>query len=110
MIVIKGGGVTSPQGFHANGMFCGIKRSGKHDLGLLISTKPAVTVGVFTKNSIKAAPLIVTMRKIKKGVAPAIIVNSGNANCYTGAFGLKYAELFQAELVANQLSMIRIMC
>ncbi len=103
MIVIKGGGVTSPQGFQANGMFCGIKRSGKHDLGLLISTKPAVTVGVFTKNSIKAAPLIVTMRKIKKGVAQAIIVNSGNANCYTGAFGLKYAE-GSTEMVANQLS------
>lgn len=104
MNVIVKGGITSPQGYQANGMFCGIKRSGKHDLGLLYSVKPAATVGVFTKNSIKAAPLIVTMRKIKKGVAQAIIVNSGNANCYTGAFGLKYAE-GSTEMVAKQLSL-----
>lgn len=91
MNVLKGG-ITSPQGYQANGLFCGIKRSGKLDLGLVYSKVPAVTVGVFTKNSIKAAPLLVTMRKIKKGVARAVIVNSGNANCYTGAFGLNYAE------------------
>ena len=102
MKVIKGG-VTSPQGYQANGMFCGIKRSGKLDLGLIFSVKPAVTVGVFTKNSIKAAPLVVTMRKIKKGIAQALIVNSGNANCYTGPFGLKYAER-STEIVAQQVS------
>lgn len=86
------GGITAPQGYQANGIFCGIKRSGKLDLGLIYSTVPTVTVGVFTKNSIKAAPLVVTMRKIKKAMAQAVIVNSGNANCYTGPFGLKYAE------------------
>lgn len=101
MNVIKGG-ITSPQGYHANGLFCGIKRSGKLDLGLIFSVKPAVTVGVFTKNSIKAAPLLVTMRKIKKGIARAVIVNSGNANCYTGAFGLKYAE-GSTECVAKEM-------
>jgi glutamate N-acetyltransferase/amino-acid N-acetyltransferase len=91
MRIIKGG-ITTPLGYKANGMYCGIKRSGKPDLGLIYCEKPAVTVGVFTKNSIKAAPLLVTMRKIKKGISQAIIVNSGNANCYTGTFGLKYAE------------------
>ncbi len=101
MNVIKGG-ITAPQGYRANGLYCGIKRSGKLDLGLICSIKPAVTVGVFTKNSIKAAPLLVTMRKIKKGVARAVIVNSGNANCYTGAFGVKYAE-GSTECVAKEL-------
>lgn len=98
------GGITAPQGYQANGISCGIKRSGKLDLGLIYSTVPAVTVGVFTKNSIKAAPLIVTMRKIKKAVAQAVIVNSGNANCYTGPFGLKYAEE-STTLVAKQLGL-----
>ena len=103
MKVIQGG-VTSPQGYQANGIFCGIKRSGKLDLGLIYSLKPAVTVGVFTKNSIKAAPLLVTMRNIKKGVAQAVIVNSGNANCYTGPSGLKHAEA-STEIVARHLAL-----
>ena len=103
MKVIQGG-VTSPQGYQANGIFCGIKRSGKLDLGLIYSLKPAVTVGVFTKNSIKAAPLLVTMRNIKKGVAQALIVNSGNANCYTGPSGLKHAEA-STEIVARHLAL-----
>ncbi len=98
------GGVTAPLGFKANGMYCGIKRSGKADLGLIYCDKPAATVGVFTKNSIKAAPLVVTMRKIKKGMAQAIIVNSGNANCYTGPIGLKYAEQ-STEVVAKILDL-----
>ncbi len=103
MKVIKGG-VTTPLGYKANGMYCGIKRSGKFDLGLIYCEKSAVTVGVFTKNSIKAAPLVVTMRKIKKGISRGIIVNSGNANCYTGPFGLKYAEQ-STEVIAKLLNL-----
>ncbi len=101
MKVVKGG-VTAPKGFIANGLSAGIKRSGKPDLGLIVSQVPAVTVGVFTKNTIKAAPLLVSMKHIKKGVGHAVLVNSGNANCYTGAFGLQYAE-GSAELIASLL-------
>ncbi len=83
MKIIKGG-VTAPKGFLANGLSAGIKRSGKPDLGIIVSELPAVTAGVFTKSSIKAAPLVVSMKHIKKGVGRAVLVNSGNANCYTG--------------------------
>ncbi len=89
---IISGGVTSPKGFKANGLFAGIKRSGKPDLGLLVSDTPAAVAGVFTKNSIKAAPLVVSMKHIASGIGRAVIVNSGNANCYTGANGLKSAQ------------------
>ncbi|MBI3602470.1 MAG: bifunctional glutamate N-acetyltransferase/amino-acid acetyltransferase ArgJ [Candidatus Omnitrophica bacterium] len=102
MKVIKGG-VTTPQGFKANGLSAGIKRSGKPDLGLIFSPVPAVTAGVFTKNSIKAAPLIVSMKHIQKGIGQAVLVNSGNANCYTGEFGLKYAQ-GSTQLVAKFLN------
>jgi glutamate N-acetyltransferase/amino-acid N-acetyltransferase len=88
---IISGGITAPQGFFANGVSAGIKRSGKPDLGLLVCKGAAVTAGVFTTNSIKAAPLVISMRHIKKGSARAILVNSGNANCYTGQPGLKHA-------------------
>ncbi len=91
MKTIKGG-VTAPKGFLANGIAAGIKRSGKLDLGLIVSTVDAITAGVFTKSSIKAAPLLVSMKHIKKGKGRAVLVNSGNANCYTGASGLKHAQ------------------
>ena len=89
---IIAGGVTKPLGFRANGLFCGIKRSGQLDLGLLISDKPGNGAAVFTRNSIKAAPLKVSERHIRKNKVQAMIVNSGNANCFTGQFGLTYAE------------------
>ncbi len=86
------GGVTLAQGFQANGLWCGIKRSGKPDLSLIHSKVPAVAVGVFTKNSIIAAPLIVTKKHITNGRAQAIITNSGNANCFTGTTGIEHAQ------------------
>ncbi|MDE2027020.1 MAG: bifunctional glutamate N-acetyltransferase/amino-acid acetyltransferase ArgJ [Candidatus Omnitrophica bacterium] len=100
MKIIKGG-ITAPKGFLANGLSAGIKRSGKPDLGVIVSEVPAVVAGVFTKNSIKAAPLIVSMEHIKKGIGRAVLVNSGNANCYTGETGLKYA--YGSTQMASQL-------
>ncbi|MBF0571625.1 MAG: bifunctional glutamate N-acetyltransferase/amino-acid acetyltransferase ArgJ [Candidatus Omnitrophica bacterium] len=101
MKIIKGG-VTAPKGFLANGISAGIKRSGKPDLGIIVSELPAVTTGVFTKNSIKAAPLVVSMKNIKKGMGRAVLVNSGNANCYTGKSGLEHAQ-GSTEIVAKLL-------
>jgi len=91
MKVIKGG-VTAPPGFMANGISCGIKRSGKLDLALIYSQVPAVAAGVFTTNSVKAAPLIVTQNHLRNYQAQAIVINSGNANCFTGHFGYVYAQ------------------
>lgn len=91
MKIIKGH-VTQPKGFKANGLSCGIKRSGKPDLGLIYSEVPAVTAGVFTKSSVKAAPLVVSQKHVRNGITQALVVNSGNANCFTGKFGRMYAE------------------
>jgi len=89
---IINGSVDKPKGFLANGLWCGIKRSGKPDLGLIISEIPAACSAVFTKNSVKAAPLIISQKHAKNNKAQAFIVNSGNANCFTGDFGLIYAK------------------
>lgn len=91
MKIIRGG-VSAPLKFKSNGLWCGIKRSGKPDLALIASDIPAVTAGVFTQNSVKAAPLLVSLKHIKNNSIQAIIVNSGNANCFTGKCGLAYAE------------------
>ncbi|VAX35063.1 Glutamate N-acetyltransferase @ N-acetylglutamate synthase [hydrothermal vent metagenome] len=102
MKVVKGG-VTKPKGFRANGLCCGIKKSGKQDLALIVSDVPAVGACVFTKNSVIAAPLVVSKKHIRNNKIQAIITNSGNANCFTGSVGLKYAEQ-TTELIGDLLN------
>ncbi|MCD4779352.1 MAG: bifunctional glutamate N-acetyltransferase/amino-acid acetyltransferase ArgJ [Candidatus Omnitrophica bacterium] len=103
------GNVTAPLGFKAKGLWCGLKRSNP-DIALIMSDAPASAAGVFTKNSIKAAPLIVSQRHLRNGKARAIVVNSGNANCFTGSFGLVYAnqtaEIFSQLLGVNKSDVI----
>lgn len=95
------GGVTAPKGFKAAGIRCGIKQSGS-DLMLLVSDAPAVAAGVFTTNAVKAAPVILSRKRIESGVARAVIANSGNANACTGNQGMRDAD-DMTELVASAL-------
>jgi len=96
------GGLTRPKGFRANGLACGLKRSGKTDLSLIVSDIPCAAAGVFTKNTVIAAPLQVTKQHLSNLTAQAIIANSGNANCFTGDCGLAYAKKM-AEATALEL-------
>ena len=79
-------------GFKAGGVAAGLKPTGEKDLGLIFSEVPASVAGVFTRNKIKAAPVLLDMERVKSGVCQAIIVNSKNANCCTGEQGLRDAE------------------
>ena len=99
---ISNNGVTKPKGFFASGISSGIKRSGKKDLALIYSTKLASCFGVFTNNKIVAAPLKVTQTHLKDHKAQAIIINSGNANCFTRKQGFKDAVLI-TKMVAKNL-------
>ncbi len=89
-------GVTAPQGFEAAGIHCGIKKPGILDLALLVSTVPGPIAGVFTRNRVVAAPVILDRRHLRQHRGRAIVVNSGNANACTGAQGLKAAEAMAA--------------
>jgi len=81
-----------PKGFLASGLHCGIKRF-KKDLALMYSKTGCKAVAVFTRNKVKAAPLVVSKAILKKGKPiRAIIVNSGNANCCTGWYGVRDAK------------------
>ncbi len=106
------GSITAPQGFHAAGVFCDIKRLGtgkgsnkgrKRDLGLIVSEVPATAAGLFTTNQVCAAPVKVCVPRVEKGLAQAIVVNSGNANACTGDRGKRDA-LAMTELTARALS------
>jgi glutamate N-acetyltransferase/amino-acid N-acetyltransferase len=79
------------KGFMAAGIVAGIKKSGAKDLGLIVSSVPASVAGVFTKNQIKAAPVVLDMERVAAGVCRAVIANSGNANCCTGEQGMQHA-------------------
>ena len=83
-----------PLGFKANAVASGIKKSAKLDLALFYSEVPAKAACCFTTNKVQAAPIRINRRylKINKGFR-AIIVNSGNANCFTGDVGLRDAEV-----------------
>ena len=79
-----------------SGIHCGIKKPGILDLALLVSTVPGPIAGVFTKNRVVAAPVILDRRHLRQHRGRAIVVNSGNANACTGAQGLKAAEAMAA--------------
>jgi glutamate N-acetyltransferase/amino-acid N-acetyltransferase len=107
------GSIVAPQGFLASGVFCDIKRLGtgkgsqkgkKRDLALIVSEVPATVAGMFTTNQVCAAPVKVCVERVKRGVAQAIVVNSGNANACTGKQGMKDAREMTAVL-AKELHM-----
>jgi glutamate N-acetyltransferase/amino-acid N-acetyltransferase len=86
------GGVTAPAGFLAGGLHCGIKKDGQPDLAIIFSERSAAVAGVFTRNLVKAAPVLYNQHVLKHGSARAIVVNSGNANAVTGKQGKVDAE------------------
>lgn len=86
--MVKSISKISVPGFLANGVACGIKGGDEKDLGLIYSTVPARVAALFTKNTFKAAPVLIDAERIKKGIAQAIITNSGCANAATGKEGM----------------------
>jgi len=94
-------GITAPKGFKAGGVHCGIKKN-KPDLALIYSDVPGVAYAMFTSNKVKAAPVRVSMKKIRNRCAQAIIVNSGIANACTGERGIKDAQEM-SKLAAQEL-------
>jgi glutamate N-acetyltransferase/amino-acid N-acetyltransferase len=89
--------LTSPKGFRAAGLFCGIKKSGKNDLSLLHCPAGAVSAAVFTTNKIVSAAVTVCKKHAGNAKTFAVVVNSGNANTCTGNKGLAAAKLMCAK-------------
>ncbi len=96
------GGITAVSGVRAAGVHAGIKAAEAKDVALIVTDTPATAAGVFTKNSVTAAPVIVCREHLKAGQAQAVIVNSGNANACTGEVGMANARRMAAA-TAEQL-------
>ena len=98
------GGVTAPQGFRSAALHCGIKAmAGALDLTVLAADGNASAAGIFTTNLAQAAPVIVSRRHLErsKGIARAIVVNSGCANACTGTQGMADADRMAAEVATT---------
>ncbi|MBW1832696.1 MAG: bifunctional glutamate N-acetyltransferase/amino-acid acetyltransferase ArgJ [Deltaproteobacteria bacterium] len=79
------------KGFRFAGVYSGVKADDALDLGLVVADEPAVASAVFTRNRVRAAPVVVSERRLKSGLCQAILVNSGNANACTGKQGQQAA-------------------
>jgi glutamate N-acetyltransferase/amino-acid N-acetyltransferase len=102
--LVRAQGVTAPAGFRAAGLAAGIKASGKLDLALVFNEGPDYSAaGVFTRNKVKAAPVLWTQQVLTTGQLRAVILNSGGANACTGPGGFQDAHA-TAEAVAATLS------
>ena len=97
--------VTAPAGFLATGVVSGLKSSGNKDLALVQNVGPTKSAAtVFTSNRCKANPVLWSQQVMADGRVDAVVLNSGGANCYTGAQGFQVTHS-TAELVADGLGL-----
>src|ERR1700759_634313 len=102
--LVRTQGVTAPAGFRATGIAAGIKASGNLDLALVFNEGPDhAAAGVFTRNQVKAAPVLWTQQVLSDGRLRAVVVNSGGANACTGPGGFQDTHS-TAEALAAALS------
>lgn len=78
----------------------GIRYAGRTDVMLALLDKGTQAAGVFTRSKCPSAPVDWCRAKLKGGKARAVVVNSGNANAFTGKVGAKAAKL-TAEIAAK---------
>ncbi|GAA0254129.1 bifunctional glutamate N-acetyltransferase/amino-acid acetyltransferase ArgJ [Actinomadura nitritigenes] len=82
--------VTAPRGFRAAGVVAGLKDSGTRDLAIVVNDGPSrAAAAVFTRNRVKAAPVLWSEQVLKGGRVRAVVLNSGGANACTGAAGFQ---------------------
>ncbi|MGW4715356.1 bifunctional glutamate N-acetyltransferase/amino-acid acetyltransferase ArgJ [Nocardia sp. NPDC004260] len=99
--LVRTQGVTAPLGFRAAGIAAGIKVSGKPDLALVFNEGPEYpAAGVFTRNKVKAAPVLWSQQVLTGKRLRAVILNSGGANACTGPGGFQDTHKTAEELAA----------
>jgi len=103
---MKNNTITASKGFLAAGVQCGIKKSGKSDLGLLVCPAGANSAAVFTTNKVVSAAVQVCKEHVRSSRIYAVVVNSGNANTCTGRKGIENA-ITMCSQAAHSLAEIR---
>jgi len=96
--------LSMPKGYRFSVAQAAIKKPGRYDLGLIVSEQEATVAGMLTKNRVKAAPVVLDMKRLRSARGQAVIVNSGNANACTGESGMRDAAEM-AKFVALDLNL-----
>ncbi|ASS67213.1 MULTISPECIES: bifunctional ornithine acetyltransferase/N-acetylglutamate synthase [unclassified Paenibacillus] len=109
--IVQDGSVTTPAGFRAGGLHCGLKKTSRNDLGAIVCEVSAAAAAVYTTNKVQAAPIKVTRESLAAGGRlRALLVNSGNANACTGkqgeadAYEMRSAFAAAAGIPAEQIA------
>src|SRR5438874_5941401 len=91
---VSDGSVTSPRGFAAAAVHAGLKADGALDVALLVSASSCATAGVFTRNAVRAAPVVYDhdLLSERPGLVRAVAMNARVANACTGPDGLAAAR------------------
>ena len=99
--------IDSVRGFQVAGVHAGLKKEGALDFSLIVSEANCVAAGVFTRNKVKAAPVLLDQERLAENpkAIRAVATNTISANACTGALGLKNARA-TANLVADTLSIV----
>ena len=84
--------MVSVPGFRFSAVAAGIRKDGRIDTALAVADAPVTVAGVFTRNLVRAAPVVIASERVRSGTAQAVLVNSGCANACTGAAGHAAAE------------------
>src|SRR6266511_1740832 len=94
LTTVPDGSVTSPAGFTAAAAHAGLKPDGALDVALVVSSASCATAGVFTRNAVRAAPVIydADLLSERPGRVRAVAMNARVANACTGAEGLEAAR------------------
>ena len=92
--IVADGTVTTPKGFVAGSAYAGIKTYAKDkwDLGILVSDRACVTVGVYTQNKFVSPSVTLTRQNVDAGRVRGLVVSSGIANTGVGAQGMVDAK------------------
>lgn len=100
---IINGGICAPKGFLASATEANIKYKNRTDMAMIFSKVPAISAGTYTKNLVKAAPVLWD-RKItdSETYVNAIVINSGIANACTKDEGMEYCKQ-SAKKAASEL-------
>ena len=98
-IKLENRGITAVQGFRSSGVYCGLKK-GKKDLAVIYSEYDVQAAGVFTRNLVQAAPVLLSKAHLKNPIR-LLVVNSGNANACTGEQGMRNAVLMSEQAAAG---------
>jgi glutamate N-acetyltransferase/amino-acid N-acetyltransferase len=71
----------------------GIRYKNRTDLLLAVLDEGTTAAGVLTQSKTASAPVLVCRKHLKKGTARALVVNSGNANAFTGKKGREAVDI-----------------